>query len=156
MEAQGLPSYPSQCFFDGDHLLLDHHHQLNPLLIAHCYLTGDITNIFSWRSRTESKGNENQSHQSDFLFQKSITPGQGRLLLRVRTTLPITDRARGDRHTHTFHHTPLPGKRTLRSCGCYHRGKFFKMTSNQERLCMLWEEDIRWGTLWWRRGRGLI
>ena len=42
-----LCSYPCKCFLDGDHLLLDHHHQLNPFLITHCYLAGHVAHIFS-------------------------------------------------------------------------------------------------------------
>ena len=40
-------SYPSQSFFYCDHLLFNHHHQLDPLFIAHGDLTGHVANIFS-------------------------------------------------------------------------------------------------------------
>lgn len=52
-EQQGVASYPSQGLFHGDHLLLHHHHELDPLLVAHGDLAGDVADVLSCDNRSK-------------------------------------------------------------------------------------------------------
>lgn len=54
-EQQGEASYPSQGLFHGDHLLLHHHHELDPLLVAHGDLAGDVADVLSCEEEKPQK-----------------------------------------------------------------------------------------------------